>query len=38
MMIPAEGLTAEEIKAFAVADPTVVSGLLRAEVREWLSA
>ncbi|MEO6747730.1 MAG: YciI family protein [Caldimonas sp.] len=36
MMIPAEGLTAEEIKAFADADPTVVSGLLRAEVREWM--
>jgi uncharacterized protein YciI len=36
MMIPAEGLGAEEIKAFAEADPTVVSGLLRAEVREWL--
>ncbi len=36
MMIPAEGLGAEEIKAFAEADPTVVSGLLRVDVREWL--
>ena len=36
MMIPEPGLTRQDIEAFAMADPTVVSGLLRASVREWL--
>jgi hypothetical protein len=36
MMVPEAGLTFEEIEAFALADPTVVSGLLKAEVRQWL--
>ena len=36
MMIPTEGQTEAEIIAFANADPTVISGLLRAEVRQWL--
>lgn len=36
MMIPAAGVPHDEIVAFAEADPAVVSGLLRVEVREWL--
>ena len=36
MMIPAAGLTEEEIRAFANEDPAVKSGLLKAEVRPWL--
>lgn len=36
MMIPSSGVSEEEIKAFALADPAVKSGLLLAEVRPWL--
>jgi uncharacterized protein YciI len=36
MMIPAQGVSAEEVAAFAAADPAVKSGLLAAEVRPWL--
>jgi uncharacterized protein YciI len=36
MMIPVEGLSEAEIVAFANADPAVISGLLRAEVRQWM--
>ncbi|MCA0244094.1 MAG: YciI family protein [Proteobacteria bacterium] len=36
MMIPAAGLSEDEIKAFALADPSVRAGLLRAEVRPWM--
>jgi uncharacterized protein YciI len=36
MMIPAAGVSEEEIKAFAAEDPAVRSGLLVAEVRPWL--
>ena len=36
MMIPAAGVSREEIEAFAQADPAVKSGLLKAEVRPWL--
>ena len=36
MMIPAEGLSESEIVEFANADPSVVSGLLRVAVRQWL--
>jgi len=36
MMIPEQGVVREEIEAFAAADPSVASGLLTFEVREWL--
>jgi uncharacterized protein YciI len=36
MMIPAAGVSEEEIRAFAAEDPAVKSGLLVAEVRPWL--
>lgn len=36
MMIPAEGLSEAEIRAFAQADPAVASGLLTVSVRPWL--
>jgi uncharacterized protein YciI len=36
MMVPESGLTEAEIVEFANADPAVVSGLLRVEVRQWL--
>jgi uncharacterized protein YciI len=36
MMIPEPNLGEAEIAAFANADPAVASGLLRAEVRQWL--
>ncbi|MBS0448876.1 MAG: hypothetical protein JSR59_23375 [Proteobacteria bacterium] len=36
MMIPAAGLGEQEITEFANADPSVASGLLRAEVRPWM--
>ena len=36
MMIPTEGLSELEITAFANADPAVVAGLLRVEIRQWM--
>lgn len=36
MMIPRAGLSAEEVKAFALEDPAVRDGTLLAEVRPWL--
>ena len=36
MMIPAAGVSEEEVRQFAEADPAVKSGLLLAEVRPWL--
>ena len=36
MMIPESGLSQAEISEFANADPSVASGLLRADVRAWL--
>jgi uncharacterized protein YciI len=36
MMIPAAGVTEEEIAKFAAEDPAVQSGLLVFEVRRWL--
>jgi len=36
MMIPAAGVSEEEVRRFAEADPAVRSGLLLAEVRPWL--
>lgn len=36
MMIPAPGIAEAEIAAFANADPAVLTGLLRVEVRQWL--
>ena len=36
MMIPAGGVTEEEINKYAAEDPAVVSGLLVADVRPWL--
>jgi len=35
MMIPAANLAEAEIVEFANADPTVASGLLKVEVRQW---
>jgi len=35
-MIPEASLTEQEIAEFAAADPAVTSGLLKAEVRQWL--
>ena len=36
MMIPEADVTREQIEAFAAADPSVKSGLLTYEVRQWL--
>lgn len=36
MMVPAAGLAQKEIEDFALADPAVRNGLLKAEVRPWL--
>ena len=36
MMIPGPDVAETEIVAFANADPAVLSGLLKAEVRQWL--
>jgi uncharacterized protein YciI len=36
MMVPAAGVSEDEIAAFAAADPAVKSGLLLAEIRPWL--
>jgi uncharacterized protein YciI len=36
MMIPAAGVTEDEIIKYAAADPAVKSGVLVAEVRPWL--
>ena len=36
MMLPAAGVSEDEIRAFAMADPAVKSGLLRVEIRPWL--
>jgi len=36
MMIPSAGVSEDEIRAFAMADPAVKSGLLRVEIRPWL--
>nr|WP_316641952.1 YciI family protein [uncultured Roseateles sp.] len=36
MMVPTAGLDEAEIRAFAEADPAVVSGLLTFELRQWM--
>ncbi len=36
MMVPVAGLSEAQITAFALADPTVASGLLQVAVRPWL--
>jgi uncharacterized protein YciI len=36
MMVPIEGISLDEIKAFAEADPAVKSGLLALEIKPWL--
>ena len=36
MMIPARGVSEQEIRAYAAEDPAVKSGVLLAEVRPWL--
>lgn len=36
MMVPTAGLGEAEIRAFAEADPAVVSGLLTFELRQWM--
>ncbi|MFO1252795.1 MAG: hypothetical protein U1E77_17040 [Inhella sp.] len=36
MMLPEPGIPAEEVEAFAKADPAVQSGLLKVELRPWL--
>lgn len=36
MMIPKPGLSEDEVRAFAQADPAVVSGLLTFELRQWM--
>jgi len=38
MMIAAEGITREELEAFAASDPAVLSGLLNFEVKTWYVA
>jgi uncharacterized protein YciI len=38
MMMPAAGMTREEVDALARSDPTVASGLLVYEIRPWLVA
>jgi uncharacterized protein YciI len=35
MMVAAADVTAQELEAFAAADPAVRSGLLRYEIRPW---
>jgi len=37
MMIPEAGVSEQEIRDFAMADPAVQSGLLKAEIRPWLA-
>lgn len=36
MMIPTAGQDEAEIRAFAAADPAVISGLLSFELRQWM--
>ena len=36
MMVAGAGVGADELAAFAAADPTVASGLLTFKVRPWL--
>ena len=36
MMIPTQGVSEGEITEFANADPAVVAGLLRVEIRQWM--
>jgi uncharacterized protein YciI len=36
MMVPAAGLSEEEVRRFAGEDPAIKSGMLVAEVRPWL--
>ena len=36
MMIPEAGLSEQELTEFAQADPSVKSGLVKAEVRPWM--
>jgi len=36
MMVSEPGVDGEQLLAFALADPTVQSGLLQAEVRQWM--
>ncbi len=36
MMIPAAGVSEDEIRTFAQEDPAVKSGVLLAEIRQWL--
>jgi uncharacterized protein YciI len=38
MMVPVDGVSLEEIKTFAEADPAVKSGLLLVEVKPWMIA
>jgi uncharacterized protein YciI len=38
MMVPIAGLSEEEIRSFAAADPAVQNGLLEFEVRPWYVA
>jgi uncharacterized protein YciI len=38
MMIPVAGLSEDEVRAIAEADPAIKSGLLRFEIRPWLLA
>lgn len=36
MMIPAPGVTEEQVRTFAAQDPAVISGLLTFELRPWM--
>jgi hypothetical protein len=38
MMIPEPSISEQEMRNFASEDPTVRSGLLKFEIRPWLSA
>ncbi|MSP14987.1 MAG: hypothetical protein EXR62_18775 [Chloroflexi bacterium] len=38
MMVPVAGMATEEMEAFAAADPAVLSGLLRFEIKPWYVA
>jgi uncharacterized protein YciI len=38
MMIPGAGITEDEVRAYAYADPAVRAGVLVAEIRPWLVA
>lgn len=38
MMVATKDVSQQELEAFAAADPAVQSGLLRYEVRPWLTA